>query len=1069
VQQDTKTGEPHAADRKLRIFHLSDLHAPAEQGEEAVGQARVIEALHADLLTQAEVQAPDLIVFSGDLSFDGSTAALARGRDQLLDLIRQRFDQIPIVLVPGNHDVDRSKIDDVVDLGLERALSNADAVVARLEDEEKAAQARARLENWDAFAAQWTVGVEGAPEGPLASSYAFEAHGLKVSVGAFDTAWRSAGGSEDKGKLLLGAEYLRRFLTRQTDADIVIVTFHHPLEWLAEFDSKGVSNTLEGAGAVVLTGHDHIADPTLELTTRGAALYCRAPCSYDSPVYGNGYAILDIDAEAGETVVQLRRWYSDREAFDVDTPTTKDGKRTFQWPVEPGAIRPALQVSKSVALEPLAVIAQEKSVLADHRDDLQSHTVSDFAISPRLWPVPHTEVFGKSVDRRHRPPEAEPLEALAGHQVGIVSGPKMGGVTTTLLWLLEQHFLREGTHVPNYVRADSRFSLGRIKTTIDEARNRAEQTDAAVIVAVDDVAPGDTRALGRMIKMLQENPDVLFLFGCHEDDVETVVRALERHEITPARLYLGPFGRREARALVARIVGPESLELVGKILRLLQRQRLPRNPLNLAALVSVIVHEPNLTAINESGLLQSYVRVLLENPTAVDPEGLNMDYRRREHLLQEIAKYVVDHDVSRIPRIDIEKLVIDYFESIGYRSGSAGQQIDSLIRRRVLAEDERGVGFRYPALLHLFAAIAASDEDNEEFAVRIFEDPQKYAPIIVHIAGLKRNDAATLTRVSDDAESVRGRVAAAIDLKQFDLIKDQHGWSKIRSLDQVRALVKPRPEPPSEEELDEIYDEVADDSGEEIETRPFREPDTEGALGPLLVAFSLAAAVLQSSELVRDIDLRKRALRKIIEGWGVMTVLFALEEDVSGGMEDVVKPMFSQDKDDERRKSLIQHVARVFVINLMAVGLYVEAGSVHHEKILEEILDDETFMANTSNAMFASLLYAMLEFKDWPDRLSQLYDQHGDHPMVGEMVRTLALSEYQSEELSKRDDEEVENLLVKILSPDMDGSRGVVQARAAVSAEVRDRLRKSRTEARWADAEAIESEAEELEALPEDG
>jgi hypothetical protein len=82
--------------------------------------------------------------------------------------------------------------------------------------------------------------------------------------------------------------------------------------------------------------------------------------------------------------------------------------------------------------------------------------------------------------------------------------------------------------------------------------------------------------------------------------------------------------------------------------------------------------------------------------------------------------------------------------------------------------------------------------------------------------------------------------------------------------------------------------------------------------------------------------------------------------------------------------------------------------------------------------------------------------------MVREMVRMFALNEYQREELSKRNDDAVEDLLVLILSPELTGGKAVVPTRAAVSAQVRDRLQKSRTEARWADSEAIEVEAEEV-------
>jgi hypothetical protein len=632
----------------------------------------------------------------------------------------------------------------------------------------------------------------------------------------------------------------------------------------------------------------------------------------------------------------------------------------------------------------------------------------------------------------------------------------MGGVTTALLWILEQHFLRVGTHVPIYVQADARFSLGRVQSAISAARTRADDIAAPVIIAIDDVSPVDTRALGRLIRTLKENPQVVFLLGCHDDDHETISRALGRHDIEFARFYLGPFGRRETRALVARIAGPEGDDLVQRILRLIQRQRLPRNPLNLAALVSVIVREPNLTAINESGLLQSYVVVLLENPTAVDPEGLNMDYRRREHLLEEIARHVVEKDISRIPRLEIERLVINYFDSIGYQSGSAGQQVDSLIHRRVLAEDERGVGFRYPALLHLFAAKAIGDSPG--FADLIFSDPRTYAPIIKHVAGLRRNDAETLKRAYQKAGKVRQEVAGAVTVEQFNLIKDRHGWSKIRSLEDVRALVRPRPEPPSEEELDDIYDESIEEPEESVEISPFGGPDPVGAMDQLVVAFSLAASVLQSSELVRDVGLRKEALREIITGWSVMTVLFALEEDMSRGIHELVEPMFKGAKDDERRDSMIEHVARLFVINLMSVSLYMEAGSIHHETILAELLDEQEFVADSANALMGTLLYAMLSFPDWPVRLDALFERHGRHPMVSELIRIWSFTEYQTGELSKRDFEAVEDLLVKILTPDpASGGQDAVPVRAAESAIVRDRLQKSRTEARWAEAEEEEA------------
>jgi hypothetical protein len=1037
---------------------MSDLHALGSPGEDHSAQERILDALFADLEKLSLDRPIDLFFFTGDLSFDGTGQSLARGRELLLDKLRERYSDAPILITPGNHDVDRSLIDPVEEAGLGAVLTTRDAVKARLDDPDKAALARVRLTAWDELAADFDQGLEPNLIPPYGRSYDLKIRNLNVAIGVFDSAWRSQGGAGDKGKLIVGADAVAAFLEASENADLAIVSFHHPLEWLAEFDAKALSNALERGRSLVLTGHEHVADPSLEITTRGAALYCRAPCSYESPMYSNGYAIIDVDVKDPRTTVRLRRWIPKRETFEPDVDTATNGEQIFPWPIPPDEVPPVVELSDSMALEPLAVIAQEQSVLGDHIDDTTAHTVSDFAVAPRFWPVPHTEVFDRASDRENRPQEADPVKTLKERNVVTVSGPRMSGITTALLWILELHFRREGTHMPAFVRADARFSLGRIQSAISSAREQSVNEELPVIVAIDDVAPADTRALGRLIRIVKENPDVLFVFGCHDDAHETISRGLEeRLQLKPGRLFLGPFGRRETRALVTRIVGAESTELVQKVLNVIQRQRLPRNPLNLAALVSVIVREPTLTAVNESGLLQSYVGVLLDNPLAVDPEGLNMDYRRREHLLQAIARHVVETDITRIHRQELEQLVLDYFRSIGFQSGSAGQQIDSLIQRRVLAEDESGVGFRYPALLHLFAAKAAVDET--EFHDLIFANTMKYGPVIQHIAGLKRNDVDTLRKVAQVANKVRVDTAGAVTVRQFDLITDEYGWSTIENLDQARSLVRQRPEPPTEEELDEIYDETIEDPEESLEVRPFEEEPQEGAMDLLAPAFSLVASVLQSSELIADIDLRKRALEDVINGWSIMTVLLAVEEDMFRGARELLEPLFSRVADAKKRISMAEHFARLFIVNMMRVGLYVEAGSIHHEKILGELLDDEKFMDDSANAMFATMLYAMLFFPGWPQRLEGLLEKHGSHPMVFETVRLWGTTEYHSGELTKKDTEAIENVLVEMLTPEIHGGGpNAVPSRAAHAASVREALRTAQIKTRWADSEAEISE-----------
>jgi DNA repair exonuclease SbcCD nuclease subunit len=113
--------------RGLRILHLSDLHAKAEEDEDYFGKKRVVESLLRDLREQIAEKSVDLIVFSGDLAFDGTQAALEAGRSMLLEPIRNMFADATFVLLPGNHDVDREQIEDVEELGLQAALDSREA------------------------------------------------------------------------------------------------------------------------------------------------------------------------------------------------------------------------------------------------------------------------------------------------------------------------------------------------------------------------------------------------------------------------------------------------------------------------------------------------------------------------------------------------------------------------------------------------------------------------------------------------------------------------------------------------------------------------------------------------------------------------------------------------------------------------------------------------------------------------------------------------------------------------------------------------------------------------------
>jgi hypothetical protein len=567
-----------------------------------------------------------------------------------------------------------------------------------------------------------------------------------------------------------------------------------------------------------------------------------------------------------------------------------------------------------------------------------------------------------------------------------------------------------------------------------------------MLIAVDDAAPQDPRALGRILKLLSDHPEANLVIGVHGEYHASIADTLRERGVPHERVFLGPFGRKELRELVTRIVGPGATDLVHRALRAIHRQRLPRNPLNIAALASVLTREPELTSVNESGLLQSYVNVLLENPTAADPEGLAMDYRRREHLLEKFADRLVRLNVTRIPRGDIERFVLDYFGEVGWRAGSAGHLVDSLVRRRVLTEDELGVGFRYPALLNIFAAKSVLEDGD--FSSYVLSDPIRYRDILRHAAGLRRNARDLLVTAERVAREALQYGARGVTVEQFDLMQDRHGWSRVGDLDDVRAMLRPPPRPPTEEELDEIYEEVADNPSEAADPHIFEDAgESLNSVARVEAAVSLLASVLQNSELVPDVALKAEALKKIILGWSISTVVTAVAEDETGSLREVFEEVLELE-DEERRRSLAEHLASFFVVAAATFALYIEAGSIYLKDALDRVLADEGFMSNTAPALFATMLYTLLELPRWPDRLRALLESHSEHPVVRQLVRIWALRHYREEELDPRDEATLEELLADILSPERLPAASVGD-RAAQRSRILEEIRSSRTQARF--------------------
>ena len=241
--------------RTAKILHLSDAHFGMEgdAGDDTVVRRAAVDAI-------CSLQGRfDLCIFSGDLTFSASAEEFEAGR-YWLARVAEAAGRSPVVIVPGNHDVEQAECDQ---LEL-RSAAQEDLYsdwVKRLED-----RPAKRFKNWrNAFSNSSAAGdlelVLDWGRSSIQSHAVCELGGVKVRIVGVNSAFLSCRG-DDYGRLPLNIEALNTALeSDDSNPEMVIVCVHHPLEgflptWNFSRVNEALRRKVRGA-SLLLTGHLH--------------------------------------------------------------------------------------------------------------------------------------------------------------------------------------------------------------------------------------------------------------------------------------------------------------------------------------------------------------------------------------------------------------------------------------------------------------------------------------------------------------------------------------------------------------------------------------------------------------------------------------------------------------------------------------------------------------------------------------------------------------------------------------------------------------------------------------------
>jgi predicted phosphodiesterase len=344
---------------RITWLHLSDWHqkVPPDAARNPVRERLLTDIRDRGRNISPVLEEIDFIVFTGDIAHQAQTTEYGAAMHQFIRPIIEAAgvdydhqNNKTIFLVPGNHDMDRSKIGAVdacyhIDFQGPDAVSQANTYLGDHVIRDKILKP---FSAYSDFVFTYFRGDERDQDKQAAYFYVKLLHlaekavaivGLNSAIFSGRNIVTSPNGQprvHDYGYLALTETQIDdAFRDREVrDAHIKIALMHHPFSWLVEEDRVSVQDALSKHCHFILHGHEHMRRVEVTNSTLGNHVVIPAGSSYDrrhpgNPRYTNGYNFVSLNLDTNQATVYLRSWHEQGRTWDADTDSAPQGRVDF--------------------------------------------------------------------------------------------------------------------------------------------------------------------------------------------------------------------------------------------------------------------------------------------------------------------------------------------------------------------------------------------------------------------------------------------------------------------------------------------------------------------------------------------------------------------------------------------------------------------------------------------------------------------------------------------------------------------------------------------------------------------
>ncbi|MFV0235418.1 metallophosphoesterase [Empedobacter falsenii] len=745
----------------IRILHLTDFHLNNRTLEDwnKFFKAAFFNKID-DLQSERKI---DLVLFTGDMidkagkDFGSVKEGLDIFNEQIIQPILEKLelDISRFILCPGNHDINRSKDDEIDENGVKSTLTNTEKVIDFIinADKNNSYKRIERIKEYKEFEKELYKNVTDKDQSIFKFSLKIEIDGKTIGISSLNSSWRCFG-DNDFQNIILGENQINNNYLFIKDCHIKIALIHHQLDWFKDFEKSTISSHINKKYDLVLSGHVHENMSNMSTGFTGNCFYNVSPSGLnqirtDSKNFSNGFTVIDYNDSIN---CHYLKYNHNQESFVDNTDIVPNGKKIFaKPPVESDDI--IGKINQAIS-----------NIKDDHTSEMDEHFIKgknelDKVSVKSAFVFPPIDDGGNLYEVETT--ETSLNEIMNSNDNYLFLGTQEIGKKSLLYRIVTEYIdeyeiykkipvFIDFTEIKNkdfetVIKEYTRLSSNDVKDLLKEGK---------IILLIDNLSFLESKNLGTQINKLHrfiKDYSSNRIIGTYEHDG---IEILPKEIISNSKI---PFSYRYIRGLKTKEVKQimkqwlpegnelESEEKLEKLVKTFSSYHLPNNALSVH-LYLWSVENSDRTPINQAVLMEIYTELILEKLSKENIYRSNFDFKNKIQLISMVAEKIIRKEDNnyKLSYKEFVEIIDDYLtKKVGF-SFDVEIIVKYLIERKIFIKNTSNeIKFSHICFMHFFTAKRMADNTN--FKKFILDESRyfNYPKEIDYYTGLVRSDEET--------------------------------------------------------------------------------------------------------------------------------------------------------------------------------------------------------------------------------------------------------------------------------------------------------------------------------------